>query len=77
MSRAIKNSAGAESENQMKSGMNPRFSQTYYNREPCVTPPIGTWNCIPSADRTTVHSESATEFTSGFPSYIPRGCVQM
>ena len=32
--------------------------------------PSGTWNCIPSPDRTTVHSESATEFTSGFPSDI-------
>ena len=31
----------------------------------------GTWNCIPSADRITVHSESATEFISGFPSDIP------
>ena len=27
---------------------------------------------FPSIDRTTVHSESATEFTSGFPSYRPR-----
>ena len=33
--------------------------------------PLGTWNCGPSADRITVHSESATEFTSGFPSDIP------
>ena len=31
----------------------------------------GTWLCIPRADRITVHSESATEFTSGFPSDIP------
>ena len=31
---------------------------------------LGTWNCVPSADRITVHSESATEFTSGFPSDI-------
>ena len=34
--------------------------------------PSATWNCIPSTDRTTVHSESATEFTSGFPSDIPQ-----
>ena len=31
-----------------------------------------TWSCIPSTKRNTVHSDSATEFTSGFPSYIPR-----
>ena len=34
--------------------------------------PSGTWNYIPSTDRTTVHSESATEFTSRFPSDIPQ-----
>ena len=34
--------------------------------------PSGTWNCIPSTNRTTVHSESATEFTSEFPSDIPQ-----
>ena len=39
--------------------------------EPIVLPD-GTWNCIPSTDRTTVHSDSATEFTSVFPSYIPK-----
>ena len=31
-----------------------------------------TWRCIPSADHTTVHSESAMEFTSGFPSDVPQ-----
>ena len=31
-----------------------------------------TGRCIPSANRNTVHSESATEFTSGFPSNIPQ-----
>ena len=31
-----------------------------------------TWSCIPSTNRNTVHSDSATEFTSGFPSYIPQ-----
>ena len=34
--------------------------------------PSGTWNCIPSTNRTIVHSESATEFMSGFPSDIPQ-----
>ena len=32
----------------------------------------GTWRCIPSADHTTVYSESAMEFTSGYPSDIPQ-----
>ena len=31
-----------------------------------VKHPDGTWNCIPSADHTTVHSESAMELISGF-----------
>ena len=37
--------------------------------------PSGTWNYIPSTDRTTVHSESATEFMSGFPSDIPQEII--
>ena len=35
-----------------------------------------TWNYIPSLDRTTVHSNSITEFTSRFPSDIPREIAQ-
>ena len=34
--------------------------------------PSGTWSCISSTDRTTVHSDSATEFMSGFPIDIPQ-----
>ena len=34
--------------------------------------PSGTWNCIPSTDRTTVHSDSDTKFTYEFPSDIPQ-----
>ena len=29
------------------------------------------WNCIPSADHTTIYSESTMKFTYGFPSNIP------
>ena len=32
----------------------------------------GTGRCIPSANHTTVHSDSAMEFMSGFPSNIPQ-----
>ena len=38
--------------------------------------PSGTWNCIPSTDRTTVYSDSATEFMSRFPFDIPREATQ-
>ena len=35
--------------------------------------PVSTWSCIPSANYITVHLDSAIEFMSGFPFYIPKG----
>ena len=50
-----------------KSCLNTRLDETKYV---CLS--SGTWYCIPSVDRTTVYSDLATEFMSGFPSDIPQ-----
>ena len=51
--------------------MNNKHIKTTKNKI-CAVCSRGTWSCIPSADHTTVHSESAMKFMSGFPSYIPQ-----